>query len=210
MKSKYNSNNYPDTYKTYNENGEQITMVELTMGCFQMFSKNFEIPGVVDDPRKNSYYLSFFVTFKFVSYSDNIFLDKISFSFSGSQSNSFDHLDFKEHDEKEEFCDFIKKQYIKNFFKTKNFISDKVIYHINEKDQKKIKESFQYLEQIFPNNKEVVIIDLPKANFYKGNDNTLDDAVLIYENSRTFFAFKDLEKKFPIKEISIKTKKNKI
>ena len=82
MKSKYNSNNYPDTYKTYNENGEQITMVELTIGCFQMFSKNFEIPGVVDDPRKNSYYLSFFVTFKFVSYSDNIFLDKISFSFS--------------------------------------------------------------------------------------------------------------------------------
>lgn len=210
MKTKYHTNHYSDTYSTYSQYGEKNTMVELTLGCFQLIPKTFEIPGIVDDPRNNSYHLSFFVTFKFIEHDKKISLEKIRFSLSGSQSKSYEHLDFKELSEKEEFCDFIKKEFVKFFYKTKSFVSDKVLYEINNKDQKKIKESFKYLELIFPNKKEIIIIDLPNVDFYKGQDNALEDGVLIYEKSRTVFAFKDLEQKLPVKEKPIKIKPSKI
>ena len=54
MKTKYHTNHYPDTYSTYSQYGEKITMVELTLGCFQMIPKTFEIPGIVDDPNMYS------------------------------------------------------------------------------------------------------------------------------------------------------------
>lgn len=210
MNNQYKFHSYAEKHFSNTQYGELITQLDLSLGFFQLLPKSFEVPSLMDDKTKDSYYLSFFVTFKFILKNEQLRLKHFRFSLSGNESHSNQHEDFKKHSSHEIFPDFIKKQYSQFMHNKHTFVYDNITYHISDEDYRHIIEGKDYLSQIFPNNKNIIIIDEPGADFYKGNDGGLEDGIKLYENSRVFASFSALDKKFPLKEQTTKTKHKKI
>lgn len=90
------------------------------------------------------------------------------------------------------------------------FIFEGKTYHINKIDQKKIKEGASYFDIIFPNEKDMYLINNIDADFHIKNGNGLEEGLYIYEKSCTTQQMQLLEQKLPIKSGNKQIKKNKI
>lgn len=215
MKNYYNFHSYTDTYTTTLHNGNQHSFelknnVELSMGFFQLIPKSFEIVDMNYDNTKDIYHLSFHITLQFFLENDGLVLNNFRFSISGTESNALNHRSFSHYPKNKNFTDFIEEEYKTFTLNKHSFISEAKTYNISDKDYQKIQDGLHYIKRIFPNDKDIVILDEPGADFYQSATSGFKDGILLYEKSRTLLYFNTLEQKFPEKENIVKLKTKKI
>lgn len=188
----------------------QATCVELSMTFMQLIPISFEVPDLIVRPDKDFYFLMFGLSFQFLLLNESLELRKFRFSMMGLDTESKDKKDYIHYPLSYSFKEFIQDSYLK-FVKNKTqFIHDGQNYFINKNDQKKILEGVSYLDIIFPNEKEIFLINEFNADFHvtSNNSNGLNEGIYIYEKSRTLQQMNLLDEKFPSKQQ--KNKKVKI
>ena len=221
MHNLYKFHSYTDKFISLSNS----TFVELSMTFMQVMSKSFEIPEFICNPEKDSYFLMFGISLQFLVTQEDlshiasgnsiIDLRKFRFSIMGTDTHSHDSKDYTQYPLDYSFKDFIKNKYIEFIQKTDSFVNDKTTYKINKSNYNALNhnaliEGVQYLDTIFPNDKDIVIIDNIDADFYKASNSGFDEGVQMYKNTTAFNQMQILKEKLPIKDNNLKYKKSKI
>lgn len=197
MKNYYRFHNYIDSYsQLISGNNEIIEHKDLCLGFTQVIPKLFDVPNLSFDDNKDCYYLSFYTTFQFIVHNNKLIFQKFRFSISGTESKLLDHKDFLKLPSTEKFNDFIKKEYVKFVNQKIDISSNNEQYSISDSDHTIIKNGIKHLHSIFPDDKNIVIIKEPSADFYMQN---IEDGISLYKQSRAFLDFKNLSEKLPVK-----------
>lgn len=217
MQNFYKFHSYSDKFISLSNS----TFVELSMTFMQVMPQSFEIPEFICNPEKDSYFLMFGISLQFLVLQDdltqldnsnelNIDLRKFRFSIMGTDTSSRENRDYSQYPLNYSFKDFIKDNYLKFVQKTHSFVNEKIVYKINELNHKAIMDGVQYLDRIFPNDKDIVIIDNIDADFYQAQNSGFNEGVQLYKNSTAFNQMQILKEKLPIKDNNLLYKKSKI
>lgn len=209
MNHYYRFHSYIDTYTTSDFDRKESTNVDVCLMFNQIMPKSFELPLFDLFDRYDSYFLTFSITFKFILENNQLSFQKFRFSISGSDTKFDSRKDFEHLPDHVTFKEFIHSHASEFVDKHHPVISDNISYHINNHDHQKIINGLGYIHKIFPNEKDIVIVDEPGGDFYQASGSGFKDGVVLYEKSRTFLAFEALQDKLKERK-SVKIKSHKI
>lgn len=214
MKNLYKLNYYFDqitkdsNFGLSKNSGITANCLEFSMVFMQIMPKTFEIPDFDHNNDKPNYFLMFSFTLQFIEKNNIVELRKSRFSIMGSDTDNEKIYEYKPYNLDYSFKDFIKDKYLELVTTTDEIFFDGKTYIISNEDKVKMLECVQHLDKIFPNEKDIIILDQIDADFYKPNDS--QDGILLYQNSCKARQMHILNEKFPEKKSSTSMKTKKI
>ena len=222
MKKQYLTNNENikedfQVYSTFSNQSfvEKIRTIEWSLGYMQKIEKYFAVNDL-KDKTKPYYYVSMHINYIFEVKTENkLNLRKIEVSILGSETDfNNDELiknKYKEYPITKKFSEYIKNVHkkridgIKKLSVVQNELRNKYPkkeYEIDNYDIKNIKESMNYINKMFENEKEITIIEDIGFNFYKGK--YVEEGLEIYKNGNILREMEELRN-----ELSINAKSTK-
>lgn len=215
MHNLYFSNHYTDQFSTYSQ-GER-NFVELSLSFMHLLPRSFEVPTLIPN-NQDYYFLMFGISLQFLIIEEDVItldsslieFNKFRFSIMGICSDYPQSDNYQQYPLDYSFKDFIKKTYEEFLKKTPFIVHDKRTYHINELNQELITQGLHYLDQIFPYDKNMVLLNEINADFYTQQDSGTEEGVYIYEKSRIINHVHLLEEQLPLKQNKLKTQPFKI